>query len=73
MQNSLSKLGNRLDGLELTVANMGSDSVPDKTVDVEAIIQEAQAEVESLAQAYETENRSISLTLKIQRRVRRFC
>ena len=53
LQNSLSKLGNRLDSLELTVANMGSDSVPDKTVDVEAIIQEAQAEVESLAQVYE--------------------
>ena len=53
LQNSLSKLGNRLDGLELTVANMGSDSVSDKTVDVEAIIQEAQAEVESLAQVYE--------------------
>ena len=53
LQNSLSKLGNRLDGLELTVANMGSDSVSDKTVDVEAIIQEAQGEVESLAQVYE--------------------
>ena len=53
LQNSLSKLGNRLDSLELAVANMGSDSVPDKTVDVEAIIQEAQAEVESLAQVYE--------------------
>ena len=53
LKNSLSKLGNRLDGLELTVANMGSDHVPDKTVDVEAIIQEAQAKVESSAQAYE--------------------
>ena len=53
LQNSLSKLGNRLDGLELTVANMGSGSVLDKTVDAEAIIQEAQAKVESLAQVYE--------------------
>ena len=53
LQNSVSKLGNRLDGLELTLANMGSDSVPDKTVDVEAIIQEAQDKVESLAQVYE--------------------
>ena len=53
LKNSLSKLGNRLDRLELTLANMGSDSVPDKTVDVKAIIQEAQAKVESLAQVYE--------------------
>ena len=53
LKNSLSKFGNRLDGLELTLANMGPDSVPDKTVDVKAIIQEAQAKVESLAQVYE--------------------
>ena len=53
LKNSLSKLGNRLDGLELTLANMGSDRVPGKTVGVEAIIQEAQAKVESLAQVYE--------------------
>ena len=53
LQNGLSKLGNRLDGLELTLANIGPDSVPDKTVGVEAIIQEAQARVESLAQVYE--------------------
>ncbi len=52
-QENLSKLGNRLDGLELTLANMGSGGVPDKTVDVEAIIQGAQAKVESLAQVYE--------------------
>ena len=52
-QNSLFKLGNRLDDLELTLANMGTGSVPDKTVDVEAIIQEAQAKVELLAQVYE--------------------
>ena len=53
LQNSLSKLGNRLDSLELTLANMDPDSVSDKTVDVEAIIQETQAKVETLAQAYE--------------------
>ena len=53
LQNSLSKLGNRLDGLELTLATMGPDSTPDKTVDVEAIIQKAQTKVESLAQVYE--------------------
>ena len=53
LQNSLSKLGTRLDNLELKLPNMGSGSVPDKTVDVEAIIQEAQAKVESLAQVYE--------------------
>ena len=53
LQNSLSKLGNRLDGLELTVANMGSGRVPNKAVDVDAIIQEAQAKVELLAQVYE--------------------
>ena len=53
LKNSLSKLENRLDSLKLTLADMGSDSVSDKTVDVEAIIQEAQAEVESLAQVYE--------------------
>ena len=53
LQNSLSKLGNRLDGLELTLANMGPDGVPDKTVDIEAIIQDAQTQVVSLAQVYE--------------------
>ena len=53
LQNGLSELGNRLDGAELKLSNMGSDSVPDKTVDVEAIIQEAQDKVESLAQVYE--------------------
>ena len=53
LQNGLSKLGNRLDGLELTLANIGPDSVPDKTVDVEAIIQDTQTQVESLAQVYE--------------------
>ena len=54
LENGLSELGNRVDGLELTVANMGSGSVPDKTADVEAIIQDAQTQVESLAQVYES-------------------
>ena len=53
LQNSLSKLSNRLDGLELTVTHIGSGSAPDKAVDVDAIIQEAQTQVESLAQVYE--------------------
>ena len=53
LQNSLSKLSNRLDGLELTVAHIGSGSAPDKAVDVDAIIQEAQAKVETFAQVYE--------------------
>lgn len=53
LQNSLSKLANRLADLELTAANMGSDSVPDTTVDVKTIIQDAQTRVESLAQVYE--------------------
>ena len=53
LQNGLSELGNRLDGVELKLSNMGSDGVPDKSVDAEAIIQEAQTQVESLAQVYE--------------------
>ena len=53
LQNGLSELGNRLDGVELKLSNIGSDSVPDKSVDAEAIIQEAQTQVESLAQVYE--------------------
>ena len=53
LQNSLSKLSNRLDGLELTVAHIGSGSAPDKAVDVDAIIQEAQTRVETFAQVYE--------------------
>ena len=52
LQNSLSKLSNRLDGLELTVAQIDLRSAPNK-VDVDAIIQQAQAKVETLAQVYE--------------------
>lgn len=56
-QNALSKLGNRLDSLELTLVNLDLDKVPDETVDeqpqLEEIVQEARARVESLAQAYE--------------------
>ena len=62
-QNALSKLGNRLDGLELTLENLDLDKVPDKIVvehpqvddlsQLEEISQEARARVESLAQAYE--------------------
>ena len=57
LQNALSKLGNRLDGLELTLMNLDLDKVPDKTLDdqlqLERIIQEAQANVEVLARTYE--------------------
>ena len=57
LQNTLSKLGNRLDGLELTLVNLDLDKVPDKIVDdqpqLEEIIQEAQAKVEALARTYE--------------------
>ena len=62
-QNALSKLGNRLDGLELTLENLDLDKVLDKIVveppqvddpsQLEEISQEARARVESLAQAYE--------------------
>ena len=48
LQNLLSKLGDRLEGLELKLS-----IVPDKTADVEAIVQEAQARVELLAKVYE--------------------
>ena len=57
LQNTLSKLGNRLDGFEITLVNLDLDKVPDKTVDeqpkLEEIIQEARTQVESLARAYE--------------------
>ena len=63
LQNTLSKLGNRLDGLELTLVNLDLDKVPDKTIveqpqvddqlQLEEIIQEARAKVESLARTYE--------------------
>ena len=63
LQNTLSKLGNRLDGLELTLENLDLDKVPDKVVvehpqvddlsQLEEVGQEARARVESLARAYE--------------------
>ena len=63
LQNTLSKLGNRLDGLELTLENLDLDKGPDKVVvehpqvddlaQLEEIGQEARARVESLAQVYE--------------------
>ena len=60
-QNTLSKLGNRLDDLELTLVNLDLDKVPDKTLDkqlqVEEIIQEARAQVEALVHAYENGER----------------
>lgn len=62
-QNALSKLGNRLDSLELTLANLDLDTGPDKTVvkqhqvddqrQLEEISQETRTRVELLAQAYE--------------------
>ena len=56
-QNILSKLGNRLDGFELTLVNLDLEKVPDKTVDeqpqLEEISQEARTQVESLVQTYE--------------------
>ena len=52
LQNTLSKLGNRIDGLELTLEDLDSDSVPDPP-QLEAIVQEARTQVESLARAYE--------------------
>ena len=55
-QNALSKLGNRLDSLEFSLENLDSVSLPD-TLDnqpqLEEIIQEARAQVESLVHAYE--------------------
>ena len=63
LQNTLSKLGNRLDGLESTLGNLDLDKLPNRTVveqpqvddqlQLEKIIQEARAKVESLARAYE--------------------
>ncbi|MCY3743004.1 MAG: hypothetical protein OXH00_18465 [Candidatus Poribacteria bacterium] len=56
-QNALSKLGNRLDGFELTLMNLDLDKVPDETVDeqlqLEGISQETRTQVESLVQTYE--------------------
>lgn len=57
-QNILSKLGNRLDGFELTLVNLDLEKIPDKTVDeqlqVKEIIQEARTEIESLIRTYES-------------------
>ena len=57
LQNTLSKLGNRLDGLEPTLMNLDLDKVPNKTVDdqlqLEKISQKAQTQIELLAQTYE--------------------
>ena len=55
-QNTLSKLGNRLDGFELTLADLDSDSVPDP-LKLETIVQEARTQVEALAHAYENGER----------------
>lgn len=64
LQSTLSKVESRLDGLELTLVNIGSDSAPDRSdgqqpqvydlPQLEEIIQEAQARVELLALAYES-------------------
>ncbi len=64
LQSTLSKVESRLDGLELALVNIGSDSVPDRSdgqqpqvydqLQLEEIIQEAQTKVESLALAYES-------------------
>ena len=52
-QNGLSELKSRFEGLELRWTTTGPGTVPDTAIDVEAIIQEAQTQVESLAQVYE--------------------
>ena len=57
LQDGLSELGDRITGLELTLADLGSDSVSVRSVDANAIIQETQARVESLAQIYENGER----------------
>ena len=53
LQNGLSELESRFEGRELRLTTTGPGTVPDTTIDVEAIIQEAQTQVESLAQVYE--------------------
>ena len=53
LQNGLSELESRFEGMELRLTTTGPGTVPDTTIDVEAIIQEAQTQVESLAQVYE--------------------
>ena len=52
LQNGLSELESRFEGMELRLTTTGPGTVPDTTIDVEAIIQEAQTQVESLAQVY---------------------
>ena len=64
LQSTSSKVESRLDSLELTIVNIGSDSVPDRSdgqqpqvydqPQLEEIIQEAQTKVESLVLAYES-------------------
>lgn len=64
LQSSLSKTERRLDGFELTFANYGSESVPEKTDDdepqvndhsqLDMILQEAQEQIQLLALAYES-------------------
>ena len=53
LQNGLSELESRFEGMELRLTTTGPGTIPDTTIDVEAIIQEAQTQVESLAQVYE--------------------
>ena len=53
MNRKIAKKGSRLDSLELKLANTMPEPVSDRTVDVEVMIQKAQAKVELLAQVYE--------------------
>ena len=53
LQNGLSELDSRFKELELRLTTTGPGTVPDTTVDVKTIIQDAQTQVESLAQVYE--------------------
>lgn len=57
LQNNLSNITNRLDGFDLTLANLGSEWVPDVETnaqsELETLIQETRAQVETLAHAYE--------------------
>ena len=52
-QNGLSALECRVEEMQLRLTHTESGAVPDTTIDVEAVIQEAQTRVESLAQIYE--------------------
>ena len=53
LQNGLSELDSRFEELELRLTTTGPDTVPGTSAGVEAIIQDAQTQVESLAQVYE--------------------